>query len=274
MTGGHDRSVSFPFKTALVTGASGGIGRGLAAWLARRGVRVFAAARRREQLEALAQEVSGGNGGEIVPVTMDVTDARAVIDAIRAIDDGCGGLDLVVANAALSAETPGHAPPWATIDEILAVNVRGLAATLCAVADRMAARRRGQLVGLSSLSSVRGLPGYGAYSGSKAFVSTFLEGLRVDLGRHGVKVTTIEPGFVRTPGTAGYTFKMPFLVELDDAVERIGRAIVRGDAALSFPWPLALAARLLRLLPNRLWDRLTRRFVRLAAPPDKPRSTV
>jgi short-subunit dehydrogenase len=197
-----------------------------------------------------------------------------VIEAIRAIDDGCGGLDLVVANAAVSAETPGHAPPWATIDEILAVNVRGLAATLCAVADRMAARRRGQLVGLSSLSSVRGLPGYGAYSGSKAFVSTFLEGLRVDLGPHGVKVTMIQPGFVRTPGTAGYTFRMPFLVELDDAVERIGRAIVRGDAELSFPWPLALAARLLRLLPNRLWDRLTRRFVPAPAQPDKPRSAV
>jgi NADP-dependent 3-hydroxy acid dehydrogenase YdfG len=266
MTEGHDRSVPFPFKTALVTGASGGIGRGLATWLARRGTRVFAAARRRDQLEALARQVADGigggdDGGAILPVTMDVTDARAVIDAIRAIDDGCGGLDLVVANAAVSAETPGQAPRWETIDEILAVNVRGLAATLSAVADRMAARRRGQLCGLSSLSSVRGLPGYAAYSGSKAFVSTFLEGLRVDLGRHGVKVTTIEPGFVRTPGTAGYTFQMPFLVELDDAVERIGRAIVRGDAALKFPWPLALAARMMRLLPNGVWDRLARRFV-------------
>jgi short-subunit dehydrogenase len=244
------------YRTALITGASSGIGRGLSAWLARRGVKVFGAARRLEELEALAKELQGQ--GELVPVRMDVADARATLESIRSIDDACGGLELVVANAAIAPETPGDVLVWSAVDQIIDVNVRGAAATLSAVADRMVARGSGHLVGISSLAAGRGAPRNAAYSASKAFLSNFLEGLRVELVPRGVKVTAIHPGFVRTPGTAGNTFKMPFLLELDDAVERIGRAILRAPAEFSFPWQAAAAARLMRWLPNGLWDRAAR----------------
>lgn len=244
------------YRTALITGASGGIGRGLAAWFARRGVKVFGAARRLEELEALARELQGQ--GDLVPVKLDVADARATLEAIRSIDDACGGLDLVVANAAVALETPGDAPTWDAVERVLDVNVRGAAATLTAVADRMASRGRGHLVGMSSLGGGRGAPRHSAYSASKAFLTTFLEGLRIDLAPRGVQVTTIHPGFVKTPGTAGNAFKMPFLLELDDAVERIGRAILRGPSEFSFPWQSALVVKLTRMLPNALWDRAAR----------------
>lgn len=244
------------YRTALITGASGGIGRGMAAWFARRGVKVFGAARRLEELEALARELQGQ--GEFIPVRLDVADARATLETLRSIDDACGGLDLVVANAAVALETPGDAPSWDAVERILDVNVRGAAATLTAVADRMASRGRGHLVGMSSLGGGRGVPRHNTYSASKAFLTNFLEGLRIELAPRGVQVTTIHPGFVRTPGTAGNTFKMPFLLEVDDAAERIGRAIVRGSAEFSFPWQTALMAKLVRMLPNALWDRAAR----------------
>lgn len=244
------------YRTALVTGASSGIGRGLAAWLARRGAKVFAAARRLPELEQLARELEGQ--GTIVPVRMDVADARAAIAAIQSIDDQCGGLELVIANAAIGPETPGEAPPWEALEQIIDTNVRGAAATLAAVAGRMASRGRGHLVGMSSLAGARGIPRYAGYSASKAFLNVFLEGLRGDLGPCGVTVTTIQPGFVRTPGTAHHQFRMPFLLELDDAVDRIGRAILRGASQCSFPWPAAVAAALFRLIPNALWDRAAR----------------
>jgi short-subunit dehydrogenase len=104
------------------------------------------------------------------------------------------------------------------------------------------------------------VPRHGAYNASKAFLSIFLEGLRVDLAPRGVNVTTIHPGFVRTPGTANNQFQMPFLLELDDAVERIGRALLRGGSEFSFPWQAAAAAWLFRRIPNGLWDRAARRF--------------
>lgn len=246
------------FRTALITGASGGIGRGLAAWFARRGVQVFGAARRMEELKALARELQGQ--GEVIPVWLDVANARTTLEIIRSIDDACGGLDLVIANAAVALETPGDAPSWDAMEHMIDVNVRGAAATLTAVADRMASRGRGHLVGMSSLAAGRGMPRNSAYSASKAFLSTFLEGMRIDLAPRGVKVTTIHPGFVRTPGTAGNTFKMPFMLELDDAVERVGRAILRGTSELSFPWQSVTVVKLARLLPNALWDRAARRL--------------
>ncbi len=243
-------------RSAFITGASSGIGRSLAAWFARRGTRVYAAARRLPELETLAKELQG----ELQPIALDVTDADATLKAVRDADDRCGGLDLVVANAGVALPSPGDAECWAAVDQMIDVNVRGAAATLIAVADRMAARGHGQLVGISSLSATRGLPRFGAYSASKAYLTTLLEGMRVDLGDRGVAVTTIHPGFVRTPGTDVNKFKMPFLLEVEDAVERIGQAILRKESELSFPWPTATASRLSRLFPNALWDKTARRL--------------
>jgi short-subunit dehydrogenase len=250
------------YHNALVTGASSGIGRALALWLARHGVRVHAAARRAPLLEALRDEARTA-GATVEPFALDVTRTEEAIGRIQALDQACGGLDLVVANAGVGAFTSGRNLQWEQVERVLAVNVMGAAATISAVAARMAERRRGHLVAISSVAAFRGLPRLAAYAGSKAFLRVFMESLRVDLRGTGVRVSSIHPGFVRSEMTQGNHAPMPFLLETDDAAARIGRAIFRGARQQLFPWPTAAVTRAGMLLPNALYDRLVgRRRVR------------
>lgn len=246
------------YKTALITGASSGLGRGLALWLARRGTKVYAAARRKELLEALAQEAQAA-GLSVEPVEMDVANAEATRERIAAVDSACGGLDLVVANAGVAGETRAQRFKWELARQIIDVNVTGAVATLSAVLPQMVERDRGHLVGVSSLAGYRGLSRNAAYSASKAFLSTFLESLRVDLRGTGVRVTCINPGFIKTDMTAKNKHPMPFLLEAEDAVERMGHAIVRGDTVYSFPWQLSAPLRLVKVMPDALFDPLMRK---------------
>jgi len=245
------------YRSALITGASSGIGRALALWFARRGTIVRAAARRREALDTLVEEARSA-GGRVLPFALDVTDTEATIRLVRTLDEECGGLDLVVANAGISVATDGRRLDWSDVERILHVNVLGAAATLSAALPAMVSRGRGHLVGVSSLAAWRGMPRFSAYCGSKAFLSVFLEGLRVDLRKVGVRVTSIHPGYVKSEITAGREGRMAFLLETDDAADRMGRAIVRGERVFSFPWQLHLVARLVRGLPDGLFDRLAR----------------
>ncbi|AKF83358.1 oxidoreductase [Myxococcus fulvus 124B02] len=247
------------YRTALVTGASSGLGRGLALWLARRGLRVFAAGRRVPQLQALAAEAQAA-GTTVEPVELDVSRAEPLMEKLRELDSECGGLDLVIANAGVGGVTHGKRLEWDKVRSIIDTNVTGAAATLTAVLPSMVERRRGHVVGISSLAAHRGLAGHAAYSASKAFLATFMESLRVDLAGTGVCVTCIYPGFVKSEMTAGSRFPMPFLMETDAAVELMGSAILRGDTELSFPWQLAIPSRLSKVLPNPLFDAAARRL--------------
>ncbi|WNG13728.1 SDR family NAD(P)-dependent oxidoreductase [Cystobacter fuscus] len=241
------------YRTALVTGASSGLGRGLALWLGKRGVKVYAAARRLSRLEELAQQ-GKAVGATLEPVELDVSQADATLARVRELDDACGGLDLVVANAGVGFPTNARNFPWEDARRVIDVNVTGAAATLSAVLPRMVERDRGHLVGISSLASCRGLPQNAAYSASKAFLDTFLESLRVDLHGTGVRVTCIRPGFVKTEITAGIQHPMPFLLEAEPAVEHMGQAILRGEDVYGFPWPMARAVGMARWVPNALFD--------------------
>jgi len=136
----------------------------------------------------------------------------------------------------------------------LRVNVEGAVATLVAIVDRMVARGHGHLVGISSLAQYRGLPRNAIYSASKAFLSTFLEGLRVDLRGTGVSVTDVRPGFVRTPLTDKNDHPMPFMVEAEDAAAIVWRGIRRREPVVAFPWQLATVVRSANLLPASLYD--------------------
>ncbi|RKG74345.1 SDR family NAD(P)-dependent oxidoreductase [Corallococcus terminator] len=247
------------YRTALVTGASSGLGRGLALWLAKHGLRVFATGRRLSQLQALAAEAQAA-GATVEPVVMDVTHAEAAQERIRAIDAECGGLDLVIANAGVGGPTHGKRMDWDKARAIIDTNVTGAAATLCAVLPQMVERRRGHVVGISSLAGYRGLSGHAAYSASKAFLSTFLESLRVDLKGTGVGVTCVFPGFVKSELTAKNRFPMPFLMETEDAVELMGRAIFAGETEVSFPWQVSASMRVLKAMPNTLFDATARRL--------------
>jgi len=237
------------FRTALVTGASSGIGRGLALALAKRGTKVYAAARRRPELESLAAEAVSGL---IRIVELDVADADHTEAVIRELDAN-DPLDLVVANAGIGGFTPGDKLDWPTVRRILQVDLMGAVATLCAATPGMIVRGRGHLAGVSSLAAFRGLPKNAAYSASKAGLSMFLESIRLDLVGTGVAVTTICPGFVRTPLTRDLG-KLPFIVEVDEAVTTILASLDKKDPVCAFPATQAVPMRTLGLLPPSLYD--------------------
>jgi len=241
------------YENALITGATSGIGRGLAAWFARRGTRVYACGRREAELHSLRDEVSRA-GGRLEAVVMDVSQARETIGRIQEIDRGCGGLDLVVANAGVGLETPAWKLRWDDLEKLIQVNVLGAAATLTAALPGMVERDRGHLVGISSVAAVRGMPRMAGYCGSKAFLATFLESLRVDLSRSGVRVSSIHPGYVKTEMTSRNKFKMPFLVDANEATERIAKAILREARQFVFPWQWRPFMGAMHLLPNAAWD--------------------
>lgn len=245
-------------KQALVTGASSGIGLAVARRLATRGYVVTLAARRKVELEAAAKEIEIA-GGKARILVLDVADAAATVAAVQRVDDEVGGLDLVMANAGVGKERWGGKLTWADCAGIIAVNVAGAVATLTAVLPRMVERKKGHLVGVSSLAQYRGFPRSAAYSASKAFLGTFLESVRIDLHGTGVAVTDVQPGFVRTEMTAKNKFKMPFLVELDDAADRVVRGIEKRAAIVRFPLPLATAARISRFVPDAIFGRVVRR---------------
>lgn len=240
--------------TALVTGASSGLGHGLARALAKRGYRVVAAARRKAALDDLVAEIAR-DGGSAETLVLDVEDGEATFEKIRQLDQTVG-LDLVVANAGWGEVTHAKRFRWSDVQRILRLNLEGAMATLLGALPGMIERKRGHLVGVSSLAAYRGLPGSGAYSASKAALNVYLESLRVDLRGSGVAVTTICPGFVATPLNEKAKDKLPFILTTEDAVERMVRGIVARKRLVSFPLPLVAGTRLLSMLPAPLYELL------------------
>lgn len=240
------------YRTALITGASSGLGADLARRLASRGVEVGLAARREEALAELADEIRSA-GGRARCYPLDVTDPELTTRVIQGADDDMAGLDLVVASAGVGHGRWSGKLTWNDCAPVIAVNVVGAVATLTAVLPRMAKRKRGHLVGLSSIAAFRGIPKMAAYCGSKAFLSNFLESLRIDLRKTGVAVTEIRPGFVKTPMLAEFDRLPPFTLELEDAGARILRAIEGRRAVVTFPFPVAVGMRAASMLPTSVY---------------------
>lgn len=237
----------------FLTGASSGLGEALARHYAARGATLGLVARRAGQLAALNAALGGGHQC----YACDVTDASAMAEAAQAFMAAAGVPDLVIANAGVSVGTlTEHAEDLAAFRRVMDVNVAGMVATFQPFVAPMRARRHGRLAGIASVAGIRGLPGAGAYSASKAAAISYLEGLRVELAASGVGVSTICPGYVATPMTAVNGYPMPFLLQAPDAARRIARAIDAGRSYAVVPWQMAIVARLLRLLPNPLFDAL------------------
>lgn len=247
------------YQNALITGASSGLGRGLAVWFAKKGTTVYAAARRTAQLEELRAECKDAPG-KIVPLELDVSDSDATYARVGKLDAECGGLDLVVANAGIAGETYAKRPDWPTIHRMIDVNCAGAAATIMGAMPAMIERKKGQVVGVSSLAAFNGLPRMAAYCASKAYLMTFLEGLRCDVGPLGISVCSIHPGFVKTEMTAKNTKKMPFLLEADDAITRMAKAIERQAKVYVFPWQMSLGVSFLSALPRPLFEAAARKM--------------
>ncbi len=243
---------------AIITGASSGIGAALARELARRGFRVGLIARRSELLDALVAEMRSA-GATAAAATADVTDRAVLTDAVARLEAELGACDLLVANAGSGSPTPTHKVPVDIILSTMRLNFDGVVHAAGAVLPGMLERRSGRLAVVSSVAAARGLPGNGAYSASKAAISTLWESMRVDLRGRGVACTTIHPGFVATPLTEKNRFKMPFLLTAERAAVLVADGLEAGRSDITFPWQMRLIMRMMRRLPNWAWDRIMSR---------------
>ena len=276
-------------KVVLITGASSGIGRELALKLARRGARIgllargseappggeaatgnSAAEHRRVQpsprLQAVADEIesqaaaqNGNRSRQAVLLPADVRnyeDVRAAADELR---KRFGHIDVLIANAGATAVTAAPDLNPEEIADLFNVNVNGAVNSAAAVLPDMVKRGRGQLVAISSLAAYRGHPKAAAYSASKAAMSSFFESLRLDLIGTGVDVTIIHPGFIKTPFTAGRKSRLPFIMDVDKAVNKMINAIEKRKTSYAFPWQLATYVRAGMILPNSVYDKIAKK---------------
>ncbi len=237
----------------FITGASSGIGAALANEFAARGARLGLVARRRDALDAIVAALPGRHHS----YTVDVTDKDALIGAAHAFDAAVGGTDIVIANAGISIGVKTEF--YEDLDQfakVIDTNVVAMATTFHPFIAGMKARRHGTLVGIASVAGVRGLPGSDAYCASKAAAIVYCESLRVEMAKHGVKVVTISPGFIRTPLTKKNPYRMPFLMPVEPFARRAADAIVAGVRYRTIPWQMGWVSALLKLMPRWLFDRI------------------
>jgi short-subunit dehydrogenase len=245
-------------KTVMITGASSGIGKGLAVEIGVRGGKVGLLARREEALNDIVSEIRARNG-QAIAVATDVRDANAMKQAAERIGNEFGPIDVMIANAGIGVTDHAANLNPEHVAEVMNINVLGAVNSVAAVLPEMAKRRSGQLVAISSLAGYRGLAKSAAYCASKAALSSFFESLRIDLRQSGVTVTIIYPGFIKTPLTSGRNAKMPYLMELDDAVKKIVSAIEKGKKVYAFPWQLATIVRSSLIMPPSVYDWIAER---------------
>jgi hypothetical protein len=241
---------------AFITGASSGIGQALALRFHAAGWRLALVARRREALQDWAR----GLGMDAEQCQVYAADVQ-VVDSMVAAGQQCmaqqGLPSVVIANAGISVGMDtALREDLDVMRDTLATNNLGMAATFHPFLAAMRLRRSGTLVGIASVAAIRGLPGHGAYCASKAAVVAYCESLRGECRPFGLKVVTLVPGYIATPLTAGNSYPMPFLMQPEDFADRAFAAIEAGSSYRVIPWPMGIVAKVLRLLPNAVFDRL------------------
>lgn len=246
-------------KIVFLTGASSGIGEALALAIAKQGATLGLLARRRELLDDLAARCEAA-GGTARVFAADVTDPAAVEKAADELRAEFGHIDILIANAGIggnNAETRALQPEF--VKKVIDINLMGSFHSIAAVLPQMIERGAGQLVAVSSLAGIRGLPKSAAYSASKAGMTALFESVRLDTLGKGIDVTIIQPGFIKTPLTSGRSSKMPFLMELEDAIPLFLGAIEKKKKFAAFPWQLAAVVRAGKVFPAWLYDRVAGR---------------
>ena len=239
----------------FITGASSGIGQALALRFHHAGWRLALVARRGAELQAWV-DAQGLGADQARVYAADVCDMAGIVAAGQACIAAQGLPDAVVANAGISIGVD-----TAVFDDLevmrstFATNNLGMAATFHPFFEPMRQRGSGRLVGIASVAGIRGLPGHGAYSASKAAAISYCETLRVECAASGVKVVTLLPGYIDTPLTRGNRYSMPFLMSAEAFADRAFAAIVDGDSYRVIPWQMGVLAKLLRLLPNAVYDK-------------------
>jgi short-subunit dehydrogenase len=246
-------------KTVFLTGASSGIGEGLALALAKKGAVLGLVARREELLRELTKNCEKA-GGVARAYPADVTDPSAIQEAFQQFIHEFSTIDILIANAGIGGNdesTRNYDPP--SVKKVVDVNLMGAVNAVHTVLPRMLEQGHGHLVAISSLAGFRGLPRSAAYSASKAGMTAFFESVRLDVQAKGIAVTIIQPGFIKTPLTAGRSSKMPFIMELDEAIPLFIKAIEKRKKFAAFPWQLATIVRAGKFMPAWMYDRIAGR---------------
>ena len=239
----------------FITGASSGIGQALALRFYQAGYRLALAARRTQEVKSWA-EAANISASSYEIYSADVSDIDSIVAAGQACLANQGVPDVVIANAGISIGMDSAIR--ADLDVMVrtfATNNVGMAATFQPFISAMTKRGSGALVGIGSVAGIRGLPGHGAYCASKAAVIAYCESLRGDLKTSGVKVVTICPGYIDTPLTQKNRYAMPFLMPPEAFADQAFAAIKAGVSYRVIPWQMGAVAKLLRLLPNALFDK-------------------
>lgn len=250
-------SISPNKKKVIITGASSGIGMELAKLYAKAGHDVALTSRRKKVLEDLAKEIRGyGAGGKVIVASLDVSNPEENFKILPKLAKDLGGLDLFIANAGISTSSSFGVKSFEADKKVIDTNLIGLMAGISSLQSVFRSQKKGQIVGISSVASFRGLPGSASYSTSKAAVSTYLEALRGELKSSGIMVTVIHPGFIDTPINQKLASR-PFVVSVEKGAKKIYDRIESGTRSATVPWfPWALIGVLMRSIPEFLWERI------------------
>lgn len=245
-----------PSSTVIIVGASRGIGASLARELASRGCQLGLLARNREQLDTLAAEIRAHYGVQVETATLDVTAQEEVAPVLDSLMQKFGKVDVVIANAGVLGWRKAGDGNLAEDRRILETNLFGAIAVIDAAVAKFKQQKGGHIVGISSISAYRGIPGSGAYSASKAALTNYLEALRMEVGARNIAVTIVHPGFVKTDIGPGME-KYPFAADPAQVAKEIADGIARRRKNLivpRFPWSLMMPA--MRLIPDALMKKV------------------
>lgn len=240
-------------KTILLTGASTGIGKAIAQNLLKQDCNLILIARRTELIEDFIHQSQMTNNQQLV-LRCDVGKKEEVSNAYAQIKQKFGGIDIAILNAGIGRTVTVNTFNSKDAEDTFGANVFGIVYWVEQLLPDYLKKKSGVIAAVSSLADNRGFSGSGFYCSSKAAATTFLEGLRVELKPHNIKVITIRPGFVRTPMTDQNNFKMPLLVEPEKAAEIILDGIKKEKRVIQFPWQIYLATRLIGALPGRVYE--------------------
>lgn len=248
-----------------ITGASSGIGYALAIEFARRypgqSTVIGLVGRRLPELQALQTKLVNTFHVTTAIYTLDVRDSVAMNSAAQNFIQQFGSPNIVIASAGVSLGTlTEFAVDIPAFQAVMDTNVMGMVHTFQPFIEGLKqlafSKQPAQLVGFASVAGIRGLPGAGAYSASKAAAISYLESLRVEMMHYQIAVTTIAPGYIKTPMTDINDYSMPFLMEADIAAKKFVDAILAKRRFVVIPWQMGLVARVMRMIPPFVWDRV------------------
>lgn len=240
-------------KIILLTGASSGIGSAIVHELFNQGARLALVARRTELIE---KSIAGKNypAENYLVVNCDVSKKEEVACAYKQIIERFGHIDIAILNAGI-----GHTMSVLEFNSQIAektfgVNLFGVVYWIEQILPEFIKRKSGVIVATSSQADNRGYSGSSFYSASKAALSIYLEGLRVELHPYGIRVITIRPGFVKTPMTDINEFPMPFLMAPEKAAQIIAKGITKGKRIIQFPPIMVLLTKIVGNIPGGIYE--------------------